>query len=89
MCPRVRRGKIGACRRWSVSAGNGLQERNVMTRPLVAELAAERLSRRTAVGQLAGAGAATAIAVTSLGRSRGAAQGPSSTVRSSIERLSS
>lgn len=54
-----------------------------MTRPHTAAIAAERLSRRAAVNQLAGAGAAAAIAATSLGRSRAGAHDAPAPVRSS------
>ena len=55
-----------------------------MNRTVSAAIPDGRLSRRSAVGRLAGAGAAAAIAAAGLGMSRGAAQGATSPVRSSV-----
>ncbi len=55
-----------------------------MNRTVSAAIPDGRLSRRSAVGRLAGAGAAAAIAASGLGMSRDAAQGASSSVRSSV-----
>jgi pimeloyl-ACP methyl ester carboxylesterase len=55
-----------------------------MSRIVSAGILAGRLSRRSAVGKLAGAGAAAAVAAAGLGMSRGAAQGTMSSVRSSV-----
>ena len=55
-----------------------------MTRNLVPENTADRLSRRSAIGRLAGASAGIAVAAAGLGVSRDAAHGASSPVRSSI-----
>src|SRR5688572_4313881 len=58
--------------------------RNRMNRTDSAAIPDGRLSRRSAVGRLAGAGAAAAVAASGLGLSRDAAQGASSRVRSSV-----
>ena len=55
-----------------------------MTRNLVPGTSADRLSRRSAIGQLAGASAAVAVAAAGLGVSRDAAQAATSLVGSSV-----
>jgi pimeloyl-ACP methyl ester carboxylesterase len=55
-----------------------------MNRTVSAAILDGRLSRRSAVGRLAGAGAAAAVAASGLGLSRDAAQGATSHVRSSV-----
>jgi pimeloyl-ACP methyl ester carboxylesterase len=55
-----------------------------MNRTVSAAVPDGRLSRRSAVGRLAGAGAAAAVAAAGLGISRDTAQGASSRLRSSI-----
>jgi hypothetical protein len=55
-----------------------------MNRTVSAAIADGRLSRRSAVGRLTGAGAAAVIAASGLGMSRDATHGAPSHVRSSI-----
>src|SRR4051794_13775818 len=58
--------------------------RNAMNRTLSAAIPDGRLSRRSAVGRLAGAGAAAAVAASALGLPRDAAHGAPSHVRPSV-----
>jgi pimeloyl-ACP methyl ester carboxylesterase len=55
-----------------------------MTRNLVPETTADRLSRRSAIGRLAGTSAGIAVAAAGVGVFRGTAHGASSPVRSSV-----
>jgi pimeloyl-ACP methyl ester carboxylesterase len=72
---RAGRRKIAACRRDVFRGRRRFTERgNSMNRPVSAALPGARLSRRTAIGRLAGAGAVAVIATTHIGISHGAAQ---------------
>jgi pimeloyl-ACP methyl ester carboxylesterase len=73
MCRRAGRRKIAACHR-DVFRRRFIERGNSMNRPVSAALPGARLSRRTAIGRLAGAGAVAVIATTHIGISQGAAQ---------------
>src|SRR3712207_6735045 len=60
------------------------ERRNRMHRTGSAAIPGDQLSRRSAVGRLAGTGTAAVVAAAGLGMSRDAAQGATSRVRSSI-----
>jgi hypothetical protein len=84
MCFRSAGSTLGPCRRICVSAGKCLKKGDEMNRNLIAGTSANRLSRQSAIGKLAGAGAAVSVAAAGLGTSRDAAQGASSRVQSSV-----
>lgn len=83
-CRRMIDARPGQWSVWRRYAEAEKERRNCMSRNVSSDSAAARISRRSAVGQLASTGAAAAIAVTGLGMVREAAPAAASRMQSSV-----